>query len=312
MSAPDVSPSGASPTEVHLPGVGARGVGPEQAALLAWAAEAHRDLPWRRTRDPWAVLVSEAMLQQTQVARVVPKYHAFLDRFPTPAACAAASQGEVVTHWAGLGYNRRAVQLHRAATAIVTDHAGAVPETLAELLTLPGVGPYTARAVLAFAFEHDAAIVDTNVARVLARRAGRTLRPAEVQAAADAWLPAGAAWAWNQGMLDLGAGRCTPRNPGCATCPVNAGCAWATAGNPDPDPAVGSAGVSGGQSRFEGSDRQGRGRLVDALRRAPVDAVDLAAIMGWPRDEARAGRVAAGLVAEGMVVLEDGRFSLAP
>lgn len=285
---------------------------PDQAALLAWADEAHRDLPWRRTRDPWAVLVSEAMLQQTQVARVVPKYHAFLERFPTPAACAAARQGEVVTHWAGLGYNRRAVQLHRAATAIVAEHAGAVPDTLTELLALPGVGPYTARAVLAFAFEQDAAIVDTNVARVLARRAGRSLRPTEVQAAADAWLPAGAAWAWNQGMLDLGAGCCTPRNPNCPDCPVAAGCAWSEAGRPEPDPAVGSAGVSGGQSRFEGSDRQGRGRLVEALRQGPVAAADLAAVMGWPGDEARAERVAAGLVAEGMVVVEGRRFSLGP
>ena len=288
------------------------GLSPSQAALLRWAAEAHRDLPWRRTRDPWAVLVSEAMLQQTQVARVVPKYHAFLERFPTPAVCAAASPGEVVTHWAGLGYNRRALQLHRAATAIVADHAGAVPDTLAELLALPGVGPYTARAVLAFAFEQDAAIVDTNVARVLARRAGRPLRPAEGQAAADAWLPAGAAWAWNQGMLDLGAGCCTPRNPGCANCPVAAGCAWARAGRPEPAPAVGSAGVSGGQPRFEGPDRQGRGRLVEALRQGPVAADDLAAVMGWPGDEARAQRVAGGLVTEGMVVVEGCRFSLGP
>lgn len=284
---------------------------PEQDALLRWAAAAHRDLPWRRTRDPWAVLVSEAMLQQTQVARVVPKYHDFLERFPTPATCAAASQGEVVTLWAGLGYNRRAVQLHRAARAMVAEHDGAVPDSIASLLALPGVGPYTARAVLAFAFEQDAAIVDTNVARVLARREGHRLRPAEVQRLADGWLPAGSAWAWNQGMLDLGATRCTPRAPRCDGCPVAAGCAWAVEGNPDPDPAVGSAGVSGGQSRFEGSDRQGRGRLIDALRRGPVDERDLAVVMGWPDDEERAARVAAGLVAEGIVASDGTQFSLA-
>lgn len=286
------------------------GLAPDQAALLRWAAEAHRDLPWRRTRDPWAVLVSEAMLQQTQVARVVPRYHAFLERFPTPAACAAAPQGDVLTLWAGLGYNRRAVQLHRAAIAVVERHGGEVPADLAALLALPGVGPYTARAVLAFAFEADAAIVDTNVARVLARRAGRRLTPKEVQAAADAWLPRGSAWAWNQGLLDLGAGVCTARRPGCERCPVAEACRWATTGRRDPDPAAGSAGVSGPQSRFEGSDRQGRGRLVDALRVGPVADAELARAMGWPEDPDRAARVVAGLVAEGLVVRRAGGYSL--
>ena len=286
------------------------GLTPEQAGVLRWSADAHRDLPWRRTRDPWAVLVSEAMLQQTHVARVVPRYHAFLDRFPTPAACATAAPGDVVTEWAGLGYNRRAVQLHRAATVVVERHAGAVPDSLPALLALPGVGPYTARAVLAFAFEHDAAVVDTNVARVLARRAGRRLTATEAQAAADAWLPEGAAWAWNQGMLDLGAGRCTPRSPRCEECPVAVGCAWFEAGRPAPDPARGSAGVSGGQSRFEGSDRQGRGRLVDALRQGDVPRSALAPTMGWPGEHDRAERVAAGLVADGLVVAHNDRFSL--
>lgn len=292
------------------PATGLDGLAPDQAALLRWAAEAHRDLPWRRTRDPWAVLVSEAMLQQTQVARVVPRYHAFLERFPTPAACAAAPQGDVLTRWAGLGYNRRAVQLHRAAGAVVERHGGAVPADLVALLALPGVGPYTARAVLAFAFELDAAIVDTNVARVLARRTGRRLTPKEVQAAADDWLPPGAAWAWNQGLLDLGAGVCTARSPGCDGCPVSAGCAWWQAGRPSPDPAAGSAGVSGPQSRFEGSDRQGRGRLVEALRAGPVADAELAAAMGWPGDPPRAERVAATLVAEGLVVRHAGGYSL--
>lgn len=286
------------------------GLAPEQAALLRWAAEAHRDLPWRRTRDPWAVLVSEAMLQQTQVARVVPRYHAFLERFPTPATCAAAAPGDVLTLWAGLGYNRRAVQLHRAAVAVVERHGGDVPADLDALLALPGVGPYTARAVLAFAFEADAAVVDTNVARVLARRTGRRLTPREVQGAADGWLPAGSAWAWNQGLLDLGAGVCTARSPGCERCPVADGCTWWRAGRPAPDPATGSAGVSGPQSRFEGSDRQGRGRLVDALRAGPVADAELARAMGWPGDQARAERVADGLVREGLVVRRPGGYSL--
>ena len=284
---------------------------PDQVALLRWASAARRDLPWRRTRDPWAVLVSEAMLQQTQVARVVPKYHAFVERFPTPTACAAAGQDAVVTLWAGLGYNRRAVQLHRTATALVDRHGGRVPDGLDDLLALPGIGPYTARAVLAFAFEHDVAVVDTNVARVLARRAGSRLTPGEAQRAADAWLPSGASWAWNQGLLDLGAGVCTARVPTCAECPVAGGCAWSAAGRPDPDPAVGSAYVSGPQSRFEGSDRQGRGRLVDTLRRGPVADADLARAMGWPGDPVRAERVAATLVDEGIVRRAGGRYSLA-
>ena len=269
--------------------------------LLAWGANAHRDLPWRATRDPWAVLVSEVMLQQTQVPRVVPRYRAFLDRFPTPAACAAAPVGDVVDEWAGLGYNRRAVALHRCATACVADHGGTLPDDLDALRALPGIGPYTARAVLAFAFERDVGVVDTNVGRVLARWAGRPLRPAEAQAAADALVPRGEGWAWNQAMFDLGAGVCRKRSPDCEACPVRRWCTWRSSGCPVPDPAVGSAGVSGGQSRFEGSDRQGRGRLVDALRgRGSVPPVELAAVAGWPEDPARARRVAEGLVADGL------------
>ena len=143
-----------------------------------------RDLPWRRTRDPWAVLVSEVMLQQTQVARVVPKWHAFLEPCSRPRRCAAAPLGDVLRLWQGLGYPRRAVNLHAAAQAIA--EAGELPATLDGLLALPGVGPYTARAVLVFAFEADAAVVDTNIARVLARMAGRRLTASEAQAAADA------------------------------------------------------------------------------------------------------------------------------
>ena len=173
------------------------------------------------------------------------------------------------------------------------------------------MGPYTARAVLAFAFEADAAVVDTIVARVLARIGGRSLRPAEVQAAADAWLPLGEAWAWNQGVMDLGAVVCTARAPRCGECPIAAACVWRQAGNAEPDPAVGSAGVSGGQSRFEGSDRQGRGRLVAALRTGPVAADALAATMGWPGDEARAVRVAAGVVRDRLAVrTTDGGYVL--
>ena len=275
-----------------------------QDALLAWAEGARRDLPWRRTRDPWAVLVSELMLQQTQVRRVVPRYGAFLARFPTPATTASAPVAAVVRAWAGLGYNRRAVNLHRAAVAVVERHGGIVPATLAELVALPGVGPYTARAVLAFAYAADVGVVEVNTARVLARAlAGRPLPPSEAQALADGLVPAGAGWAWNQAMLDLGATVCTKAAPACGGCPVRAVCVWARSGRAGPDPAVGSAGTSGRQPAFAGSDRQGRGRLVDALRRGPVPLADVAAAAGWPSDPARAARAVAGLVADGIAML---------
>jgi A/G-specific adenine glycosylase len=274
-------------------------------ALLHWGQPRLRDLPWRHTRDPWAVLVSETMLQQTQVARVIPKYVAFLDDFPTPAACAARPVGDVVRHWVGLGYNRRAVNLHRA--AVVAAERGSFPDTLAELLALPGVGPYTARAVLAFAFEHDVAVVDTNIARVLARLPNRSLGRAEVQASADVLVPPGEGWAWNQVIMEFGALVCTARSPACNGCPVRNACGWKGSG---PDPAIGSAGVSGGQSRFSGSDRQGRGRLVSQLRDGSVTDRQLAQVMGWPDDAERAARVAATLVRDGLAMRVGDAYAL--
>jgi A/G-specific adenine glycosylase len=268
-------------------------------ALLAWSDGARRDLPWRRTRDPWAVLVSELMLQQTQVSRVVSRWAPFLERFPTPAACAAVPAGEVVRAWHGLGYNRRAVNLHRCAVACTDRHGGRLPTTLPDLLALPGVGAYTARAVLAFAHEAGHGVVDTNAARVLARAvAGRPLRAAPAQALADALVPAGQAWAWNQAMIDLGATVCRKRDPRCEACPWARACEWARAGGEDP--AVGSAGVGRSQKSFEGSDRQGRGRLVDAMRAGPVAGDHLAAVAGWPGDPERARRTASALVREGL------------
>lgn len=275
-------------------------------ALLGWFRENGRDLPWRHTRDPWAILLAEAMSQQTQLARVIPRWSSFLHRWPTAASMADGTVAEVITAWAGLGYNRRARDLHRAAVRIRDEFAGTVPDSLEELMTLPGVGPYTARAVLVFAFEADGAgVLDTNVARILARRGGRRLGRAEAQRCADEAVPAGRSWAWNQAMLDLGAVVCRPRNPGCEVCPFDATCAWRAAGRPEPDPAIGSAGVSGRQSRFEGSDRQGRGRLLDALRIAPVPDAVLPEVMGWPDDERRARRVAGSLVDDGLAVRGD-------
>ena len=270
-------------------------------AVLAWGATAGRDLPWRHTRDPWAVLVSELMLQQTQVARVVPRWAAFLARFPTPAACAGAPVGDVVRAWQGLGYNRRAVALHRAAQTVVARHDGSMPADLAALLALPGVGPYTARAVLAFAFEADVGLVETNSARVLARAVvGRPLSGSEAQATADELVPRGRGWAWNSAVTDLGATVCTKRAPACSACPVVAWCAWARAGHPGADPAEGTAGAARRQSAFSGSDRQGRGRLLDALRWGPVPLDEVARAAGWPEQRERARRMAATLVADGL------------
>ena len=265
-----------------------------------------RDLPWRRTREPWTILVSETMLQQTQVGRVVDRLPRFLERFPTPEACAAAAAGDVVDEWAGLGYNRRPLNLHRAATAMVERHGGRVPERLDDLLALPGVGPYTARAVRAFAFEQPAAVVDTNIGRVLARLGGGPLTPKQVQQRADALADPDEVWLWNQSIMEFGALICTKRSPGCGDCPLRRFCAWQGVGD---DPAIGSAAVSGPQARFEGSDRQLRGRLVDALRAGPVARRDVAAVTG-AEDQNRATRIVDGLVRDGLAVEDGGSLRL--
>jgi A/G-specific adenine glycosylase len=281
------------------------------ATLLSWGEGVRRHLPWRGTRDPWAILVAELMLQQTQVARVIPRYEAFLERFPDPTACAGAAPGEVLRAWEGLGYNRRALNLHRAATQVRDDHAGVLPADLDALLALPGVGPYTARAVLAFAFEQDHGVVDTNAARFLARAvAGRRLGTQEAQRLADEQVPGGDGWAWNQAVLDLGATVCLKRVPRCDGCPIRTTCTWFLEGRPEPDPALGSAGTSGSQSTFEGSDRQGRGRLVQALRTGPIELHRVADVVGWTEDPDRVRRVADGLVRDGLAEYVDGQLAL--
>lgn len=250
-----------------------------------------RDLPWRRTRDPWAILVSEVMLQQTQVPRVIPKWLVFMDAYPTPADCAGAALGDVLRLWQGLGYPRRARNLQLA--AIEVTRLGAFPTTLDGLLALPGVGQYTARALMAFAFELDVAVVDTNIARVFARVGGRLLTAKQVQAAADQAQPTGMSWEWNQCLMDLGAVLCRP-TPNCTDCPLISLCAWHGVG---PDPAIGSAGVSRPQSRFEGSERQARGRLLKALTLGPVSAGAAGAVMLHPA----ADRLLKALCDEGLV-----------
>ncbi len=265
------------------------------ADVLAWGVPRLRDLPWRRTRDPWAILVSEVMLQQTQVSRVIPRWTAFLERFPTPTACAHAPLGDVLREWQGLGYPRRARNLHATAGRVAA--AGGFPRDLDGLLALPGIGPYTARAVMAFAFELDAAVVDTNIARIYARVVGERLTPRRVQSLADAACPAGDAWVWNQCLMDLGAALCRPGSPACVDCPVRRHCAWGGDAS-TPDPAIGSSGVSGKQGRFDGSDRQARGRLLKALGTGPVERSGAARLM--ERDPATADRLVDGLIAEGL------------
>jgi A/G-specific adenine glycosylase len=293
----------------------------------AWMRQHRRDLPWRHTRDPWAVLVAELMLQQTQVARVLDRWPAFLEQYPNPQAAADAGSAAIVTAWSGLGYNRRALALHRCAVIVSERHKGVLPHTLNELLALPGIGEYTARAVLAFAFATPAAVVDTNVARIIARAyAGVPLSWREVQQRADCLVPeesdAEWVWGWNQGMLDFGATVCTKRSPRCEQCPIQAQCEWqrqrltqSQGERPDQaqdesqvevDPATGSAGVGRTQSRFEGSDRQGRGRLIQALREGPVAHDLLSDAMGWPGDTTRSARVVMTLLNDGLVGRNEG------
>ena len=283
-----------------------------------WMRKNRRDLPWRQSRDPWAVLVAEVMLQQTQVSRVQSRWPTFLENYPTPQAAAQAGSAAIVTCWKGLGYNRRALALHRCATVICERHDGTLPNTLPELLALPGVGQYTARAILAFAFATPAAVVDTNVARIIARAfAGRSLTWSEVQHHADSFVNSSSdanwVWGWNQGMLDLGALVCLKRSPRCEACPIQRQCVWQRNGGLEPDPALTSAGVSGTQSRFVGSDRQGRGKLIDALREGPVAANQLDQIMGWPADTPRVERVLRSLLNDGLVTRDahSGAFMLA-
>lgn len=281
--------------------------GLRHGGLIGWWESERRDLPWRRTRDPWLVLVSEVMLQQTQVDRVLSYFEDFAERWPTPGRCAQAALSDVLAAWQGLGYPRRARNLWQAAAIITERHEGQVPAGLDELLALPGVGPYTARAVQAFAFGVDTGVVDTNVGRILARWSGRRLRVSEAQQLADELVLAGESWTWNQAMMDLGAQVCTKRDPGCDRCPVREWCAWAGAG---PDPADRSAGVSTPQAPFEGSDRQARGRLLAALSVAAIDGARATATMKLELDETRAQRLVEELISEGLITAEGDQLRL--
>jgi A/G-specific adenine glycosylase len=252
-----------------------------QAGLLTWFAANRRDLPWRHTRDPYRILVSEVMLQQTQVDRVIPYYERFLRLFPTVAALAAAPTAEVITAWAGLGYNRRAVNLQRTAQAVVSDHDGRFPETIDGLLALPGVGPYTAGAISAFAFEREIAFIDTNMRRVLHRLFFGVDVPQpratdrEILTVAADLVPAGDGWTWNQALIEFGALLCTARKPACVVCPLQARCL----AYPAVQSAIASLPKGAARKKepaFAGSNRFYRGRVLAALRETrSVDAPGL-------------------------------------
>ena len=219
-----------------------------------WYALNARDLPWRREgTTPWGVLVCEVMAQQTQVERVAPKWQAWMKRWPTPAALADAPRGDVLRAWSGLGYPRRALRLVESAERITSHFAGVVPCTYAELITLPGVGAYTANAVLSFAFGQRAPMLDTNVRRVLARAFGART-PDEI----DAVWPKRDAASWGAAIMELGALVCTARNPECELCPLRSACRWLAAGKPE-EPQTKK------HSAFHGSHRQRRGAIMRAL-----------------------------------------------
>jgi A/G-specific adenine glycosylase len=254
-------------------------------SLLAWYEQYKRELPWRQTHDPYAILVSETMLQQTGVERVIPKYLAFLAAFPTLHALAAAPSADVIRLWSGLGYNRRAVWLQRAARSAL-ERWGGLPAAIDDLLALPGVGPYTARAVACFAFAAQVATIDTNIRRVLTRvlhGAEETQLTAKaMQALADSVLPPGRAYDWNQALMDLGATICTHAAPRCLICPWQTMCRAFPAVQTAPastGAAVGEARPKWKESSFVGSRRYYRGRVVEALRQlAPAQALPLATL----------------------------------
>lgn len=249
------------------------------------------------------------MLQQTSVARVLPKFNAFIARFPQPSDLASAPLGEALVLWEGLGYPRRCRNLRDAASVIHRDHGGRVPDNLDDLLLLPGVGPYTARAILAFAFAQDVAVVDTNVARVLSRIAGEPMKLASTQTLADDLVPRGRAWEWNQIMMDVGATVCTARHPKCDQCAVVDMCEWA-GDITQADPAATTQGTSRPQAKFEGSDRQARGRALRAVTLQPLKDIEVFAAMELSNDVMRARHLLDQLLAEGLVVQVEGKISL--
>lgn len=270
------------------------------AAITAWFAQARRPLPWRAT-SPWGVLVSEFMLQQTPVDRVLPVWQAWLDRWASPSELAAEPQSEVIRAWGRLGYPRRAQRLHQAAISIRDQHGGQVPQEEEDLRALPGVGEYTAAAIRAFAFGRRSLVLDTNVRRVLARVVDGSAMPtahitrAERESADRLWPASDEASAlWSAAVMEFGALVCTARAPACEACPIRHECAWQASGSPETVPAMRR------QPRYEGSDRQARGALLAVLRDAPGSVTSASLAQAWPAAEQRA-RALAGLIEDGLV-----------
>jgi A/G-specific adenine glycosylase len=271
--------------------------------VLRWYDENARDLPWRRPEaTPWQVMVSEFMLQQTPVERVLQPWRWWVERWPTPGALAAAPSGEAVRAWGRLGYPRRALRLHQAATVIVQQHGGEVPDDLPRLLALPGVGSYTAAAILSFAFGQRHVVLDTNVRRVLARVAGGVAYPGAATTPADtalamSFLPRSRARAarWAVASMELGAVVCTARSPACEVCPVQSLCAWRQTGYP-----AWSGPPRRGQA-YSGTDRQCRGALLGVLRSTdgPVQRAELETV--WT-DPVQRERALQSLVSDGLAV----------
>jgi A/G-specific adenine glycosylase len=278
-----------------------------QELLLGWYADQGRALPWRATRDPYAVLVSEVMLQQTQVARVIPRFEAWLRRWPSADALATAPAGDVLAEWSGLGYNSRALRLHATAKA-VAEHGW--PSDEAGLRALPGIGPYTAAAVSAFAFEQVAAAVDTNQQRVIDRWDGAAGRTAgELRARALGLVPREAPDLWNHALMDLGATICTARVANCDACPMVQACASAGLVDPAAERALRRA--SAPKERFEDSARYVRGRIVAALvahRRIPV--VQLPELLPAEVSPSRIEAAVEGLLRDGLAVRDADHLTL--
>ncbi len=280
--------------------------------VLVWYSDHARDLPWRRAdASPWDILVSEVMLQQTPVARVLPVYTAWLARWPTPAALADERPGEAVRMWGRLGYPRRALRLHQAATVIDSSHDGRVPRDLADLRSLPGVGDYTAAAVLAFAYRERIAVLDTNVRRVRGRLVDGVAVPAAAltkreRQLAEQILPDDpeTAATWSVAAMELGALVCTARAPACSLCPVSDLCVWRADGFPEP------LGPPAKAQTYAGTDRQCRGRILEALRNAETPLPGSVIDVTW--DDARQReRALASLLDDGLVVrVGEGSLSL--
>jgi len=280
-------------------------------AVSEWFVGNGRDLPWRRPGfTAWGTLVSEFMLQQTPVVRVVPRLEEWLERWPTPADLAASSPGDAVRAWASLGYPRRALNLHAAAVAITERHGGVVPEDVPSLLALPGIGDYTARAVAVFAYGHRHPVVDVNIRRVIARAVLGQGEPGPAAkrdlADMEAILPEDVTDARraNAAIMELGAVVCTARSPRCDVCPIADQCAWRSAGYPAFEGKRAAV-----QKKFAGSDRQVRGLILAELRASdiPVTAGEIALV--WAIDEQRE-RALAGLLADGLVVEAAGAYEL--